>query len=397
MKIILYIAVAGAIGFVSFVSVVIVRFAGSSLFYGWLIVALAIVLMVFIFLHLFGIAASRTMKKLWLALPAVTVISCAINEGYRAYDGKFERLSEDSVHAYRYRPFAEDSQLATLDGESTLRFSAGETVEDSIYLFEYDPDLPRLDGATALYPVYAAFAQAVYPEKYYEVNGSEVMCSTTPSAWDALINRVADIIFVAAPSQQQLDAASAAGVQFRYTAIGREAFVFFVSPKNTVDGLTQEQLRHIYSGKITNWKEAGGNSDLIQPFQRNEGSGSQSAFVRFMGGATIIKPPTWRVPGDMGGMVREVADYQNHFKALGFSFRFFVNEMAGGRSVKLLKIDGVYPDISSIRDGSYPLASAFYAVTLEDNRKPHVLQFLDWMVSPQGQQLIKKTGYCPIR
>jgi phosphate transport system substrate-binding protein len=256
-----------------------------------------------------------------------------------------------------------------------------------------------LDGATALYPVYSAFAQAVYPKKKYAYysDDSEVACNNTIEAYKRLISREVDIIFVAPPSEAQLKAAEEAGVQFNYTPIGREAFVFFVNAHNPVDDLTTAQLQDIYTGTITNWQALGGRDESIRAFQRNEDSGSQTAFIHFMQGKTIMNPPKEDVIGGMGGIVSQTADYANYGNSIGFSFRFYVNEMTQNDQVKILKVNGVYPNMETINNGDYPMASQFFAVTLADNKKPEVTALLKWMVSEQGQYLVEKTGYCPIR
>jgi phosphate transport system substrate-binding protein len=112
-----------------------------------------------------------------------------------------------------YAPYAENTQATVLDTVATLKL---------------ETDLPLLDGATALYPLYSAFAQAVYPEKNYNLYNSEVTCSNTIGSYQKLIDKKVDIIFVAPPSKEQLGEAERAGVNFRYTPIGKEAFVFFV-------------------------------------------------------------------------------------------------------------------------------------------------------------------------
>ena len=78
------------------------------------------------------------------------------------------------------------------------------------------------------------------------------------------------------------------GVEFEYTPVGREGFVFLVNASNPVDSLTIEQVKGIYSGKITTWKEVGGNDEPIQAYQRNSNSGSQSMMVRFMGDTPLM-------------------------------------------------------------------------------------------------------------
>ena len=199
-----------------------------------------------------------------------------------------------------------------------------------------------------------------------------------------------------APSKEQQDYAKEEGASFRYTPIGREAFVFFVNSENPVESITIEQLKFIYSGKITNWREVGGKNWSIRPFQRNENSGSQSAFLRFMEGEQIMDPPEEGVIGDMGGIISQTANYANYKSAIGFSFRFYANEMVGDKGIKLLKIDGVYPDTEAIDNGTYPLSSSFYAISLESNNKPNVLKLLEWIQSDQGQYLVRETGYSPL-
>jgi len=320
------------------------------------------------------------MIKLRLIIILLIITSCSTYKGKNVDDMNVVRVREGGLILNEYTPFAKKSKVAVLDTLSTLRFEA---------------DIPLLDGATALYPVYAAFARAVYPKKKYSLYFSAVACNNTIWAYDRLINKKVDIIFVAPPSKKQLEAAEKAGVSFHYSPIGKEAFVFFVNANNPVENLTIEQLQAIYSGEITNWKEVGGNDEPIRPFQRNENSGSQTAFVHFMQEKSIVEPPTENVFIEMLGIVNQTADYANYGNAIGFSFRFYVNEMVKNNEVKILKINGVYPDMETIAQGSYPLASPFFAITLADNEKPNVKKFLDWIVSEQGQYLVKKTGYCP--
>ena len=83
--------------------------------------------------------------------------------------------------------------------------------------------------------------------------------------------------------------------------------------------------------------------------------------------------------------------------ALGYAFRFFVTTMAAEQKTKLLKIDGVAPAVETIRDGSYPYAVNFYAITTNKTaNKPHVQELIAWFLSPQGQKLVEDSGYAPL-
>jgi phosphate transport system substrate-binding protein len=382
LRIVLYVFIVVAVLFIGFLAIIIVSFAGSASFYVPLIVISGISLLTLILLHLFHHVKSKNMKIAWVTFLSLVMLSCAVHEGINAYDRSIPRVREGSVDLDTYAPYAQDTKAVLLGEPSTLKL---------------DTDLPLLDGATALYPLYSAFAQAVYPEKKYNLYGSEVVCRGTIRSYQSLIDREVDMIFVAPPSKEQSDIAEEAGVTFRYTPIGKEAFVFFVNARNPVENLTVEQLQAIYSGEITNWKVVGGNDESIRAFQRNKNSGSQTAFLRFMKGKTIMDPLKEDIVSGMGGIISQTADYANYRNAIGFSFRFYANEMVNNQDVRLLKINGVYPDSETIGNGEYPLSSEFFAITLADNDKPNVLKLLDWIVSEQGQYLVKKTGYAPIK
>jgi phosphate transport system substrate-binding protein len=339
-----------------------------------------VALLIYVYFNMFHIISSKTMKKIYLTLSLLMLASCAIHKVSSSYDRSILRVRQ-SVNLRLYAPFGAKTLAAELDTTSTLRI---------------DTDLPLLDGATALYPVYSAFTRAVYPKKKYALYDSEVACNNTISAYRRLINRAVDIIFVAPPSEEQLKMAEQAGVKFNYTPIGKESFVFFVNAHNPVESLTVAQLQDIYAGETNNWQALGGRDESIRAFQRNENSGSQTAFVHFMQGRTIMNPPKEDVVIEMGGIVSQTADYANYGNSIGFSFRFYVNEMTKNNGVKILKVNGVYPNIETISNGSYPMVSPFFAITLADNKKPKVAALLEWIVSEQGQSLVEKTGYCPM-
>ena len=291
----------------------------------------------------------------------------------------------DSFDARDYRPFREGSLVKTLDEPSTLKLT---------------DDLPRMDGATALFPVYAAFAQAVYPASIADLSAAEqyeiIDCGTTSVAYRDIVNGNADIIFVAGPSAEQEEYAKENGVELIYTPIGREALVFFVNPKNPLDSITLSQIRGIYSGQITKWDELGVKGlGTIRAFQRSIGSGSQTALEKLMGDTPLMDAPTETRMGSMFDIVEATADYKNFINAIGYSFRFYCTELVRDVEVKLLAVNGVAPTKENIENGTYPIASYFYAVTRSDADE-NTLALLAWIQGPQGQELIEKTGYTPV-
>lgn len=319
---------------------------------------------------------------------------CLLSLGYIAhgiYQDSLPTVDDRSLMLLDYQPFSRDNQLVTLDEPADFQLET--------------PWALRLDGVTALYPVYAAFAQAVFPESDdYVPFHSTVECNGTIDAYQRLINGEVDMIFAAAPSQAQLEAAEHAGMELHMTPIGSEAFVFFVNSKNPVTGLTVEQVRGIYTGAITNWSQVGGRRQSIRPFQRAENSGSQSALQRLMGDLPLIEPEEEDRVAGMGGIIREVASYRNYRNAIGFSFRYYATEMVRNGDIRLLALDGVEPTKETIRDSTYPISSYFYAVTAAPIGKPApeernetMAAFLNWILSPQGQTLVEETGYVGLR
>ena len=333
------------------------------------------------------------MKRLWLALLAIS-IGCGVYVGFGLYNDSIPTVEDRDGLIYEYEPFAEGSKAVYPDGESTLKFET--------------PSID-MDGATALYPVYSAFVQAVYPEgkydiydfKYNEDEGyGQVTCTGTIEAYQRLIEGKADIIFCAAPSKDQLALAEASGVQLHLTPIGREAFVFFVNSENPVEGLTIEEIQGIYTGEIRNWRELGGKNQRIRPYQRAENSGSQSALLRLMEGLPLMEPEKEDRIAGMGGIITQVAGYRNHKNAIGFSFRFYSTEMVENEQIRLLSLNGIEPTKETIRSGEYPISSNFFAVTASPIGEPapeehneDLRAFIDWILSEQGQEIIEKTGY----
>ena len=377
---VLYISIIFALGFVPLYISRVFPFLG-----GGLVLLLA--------LTVSELVPKKWMKRLWSLLLAGLVIG-GVYIGFGLYNDSIPTVEDRDGLIYEYEPFAADTKAVYLDEESTLKFE--------------NPTID-MDGATALYPIYSGFVQAVYPEgkydiydfKYNEEEGyGQVTCTGTIEAYQRLIAGKTDIIFCAAPSQDQLDLAENSGVQLHMTPIGREAFVFFVNSKNPVTGLTVEEIQGIYTGEITNWKELGGRWQKIRPYQRAENSGSQSALLRLMDGLELIEPEEEDRISGMGGIITEVASYRNHSNAIGFSFRFYATEMVENEQIRLLALNGVEPTRETIRDGSYPIASSFFAITTSPIGEPapeendeDLRAFIDWILSEQGQRIIEETGY----
>jgi phosphate transport system substrate-binding protein len=343
----------------------------------------SLLLVFYVSLIVFLIFWNKTKSRivyLILSVTGICVLTAIIVILYFNSINKIPTVSEES-YLYRYKLSTENNALAKPDGEPNLRLT---------------DNLPVLDGATALYPVYASFAKAVFPENEYAASRGLVLCTTTGGAYDNLLKGEADIIFCAAPSDSQRKQFDESGINLRLVPIGREAFVFFVNKNNSIDNLSIKNIQDIYSGKVKNWKELNGANQKIRAFQRPENSGSQTMLKKAMGNIPVMEPRRENVSSGMGDIINQVAVYRNFSNAIGYSFLFYSTEMVKNDEIKLLSLEGIYPSRETIQDGSYPFSDSFYAIYNDtDDKNRNIESFIEWMLSSQGQELISKTGYIP--
>ena len=319
----------------------------------------------------------KKLLKIWAVVAAVFVVAVGIDIGRELYDKSITVNTTPNIAVHEYLPFDENSKIVTLPKEASIKLTE---------------NLPVVDGAAAVFPVYSAFVNAVYPETT-ELWDGVLEYNNTVGGYAELGLKNTDIFFGAYPSEEHIAEAKSHGTEFVYTPIGYDAFVFFVHKDNPIDNLTTEQVQGIYSGEITNWSEVGGKDEKIAAYQRNEGSGSQSMLIRFMDGKEIMEAPTEMVDDLMVGIVERVSDYRSKPGSIGFSFRYYLEGIIKNPDIKLLSIDGVAPTVENIKNGTYPITGPLYAVTWEGNNNENVNKLLEWVLSDEGQYLIEKTGY----
>lgn len=325
---------------------------------------------------------SRIVRRIAYGVAILCVVTGALYKVWTWWTVDRFPVMEQKVNWREYRPFVEGNKLVKVEIPPE-------------YALNPDGGHPRLNGAYALYPIYAAMAQGMYPKHiaqdyhYVDTDGSDVI-------YEDLLKGDCDLIFALAPSKAQAEEAKQAGIEYELTPFCMDAFVFFVNAENPVDNLTTEQIKGIYSGKITDWKEVGApSSTKIVPFQRNEGSGSQTTLQKLMGDTPIMPPLKEDRLGGMGDIINDTANYRNYKAALGFSFRYYSTELLRNNQIKLLSIDGVAPTVENIRNGSYPLVATAYMVSVRP-RSSNVRRIVDFMLSPEGQKLVEETGYVPV-
>jgi phosphate transport system substrate-binding protein len=257
---------------------------------------------------------------------------------------------------------------------------------------------PKVDGSTVTIPLSEAICAALTGKTLAEVR-PYIQHNTTHPAYLNLIDKKADLIFVTSPSADELKYAKDKGVELEVVPVVSEAFVFLVNAKNPVDHLTMTQIQKIYTGEIKNWKEVGGDDLSIIAYQRPVNSGSQTGFLDLvMKGLKPMTPPLDQIPIGMGDLIDIVASFDHQAAGIGYSYYYFVMDMWGDQNIKLVKVDDVYPDKTTISAKKYPITTAYYAVFRKSEKSGgDVRNIVKWLLSDEGQLLAQDAGYVKIR
>ncbi|MBQ2860111.1 MAG: substrate-binding domain-containing protein [Peptococcaceae bacterium] len=180
-------------------------------------------------------------------------------------------------------------------------------------------EYPRMDGSTANLPMMAEIMSQVCGITLEEAE-ELTTCTKTSNAWSNIANGNVDILLVYEAAEDTKAYLKTVGTELEVTPVGRDALVFINNEQNPVDNLTQAQLIDIYTGKVTNWNEVGGEDLDIIPYQRVATSGSQSLFMKLlMKDVVPMDAPMELRPAEMGMLIDELVRYNNEGNALGYS------------------------------------------------------------------------------
>jgi len=169
------------------------------------------------------------------------------------------------------------------------------------------------------------------------------------------------------------------------TVIARDGLAVIVHPSNPVSDLSLVEVRNIFNGNIRNWGVLGGVNKLVTVVTREEGSGTRGAFQEMV----VKKDRIFRgaVVEDSNGTVREIVASDPN--SIGYISLGLVNER-----VKALRLDGVNPTRDEIDAKRYPLVRPFLFVT-DGPAAPEAKDFIEFVLSPQGQRLVTQEGLLP--
>jgi phosphate transport system substrate-binding protein len=253
---------------------------------------------------------------------------------------------------------------------------------------------PVVDGSTATIPLAIGLIQKVTGCTEAEAEES-IAFNTTDASYYALHDGTSELLLVYAPAQPTIDELAVFNTM-DIREIGLDALVFIVNEDNPIDSLTSDQIRDIYSGKITNWSEVGGDDLEIVAFQRPELSGSQTLMLNLMMQETVMMEPTIeRIASGMSDIIEDIASYNNSGNAIGYSVYYYAKNMYVQPGLKFIAVDGVLPSNETINSREYGLINPFYGI-IPFSPNPLAEAILDWLQTEEGQQLLVDCGYVPI-
>ena len=333
------------------------------------------------------------------AIAMATVTSCTQDEPPISDDPSIENPqdpSEGETNPSNDKPDKEevpDDVEKDPEGKDYTEIPLDPNASEEVrYLRE---NLPIMDGSTSLIPLEAGLRAKIFGISINEAT-TQVNHTTTYGSFERLLNKEVDMIFSTPLSEEQYNQAAQKGMDLVLVPIAAEAFVFVVNASNPVEVLTQQQIKDIYSGKITNWKDVGGEDVEIVAFQRNQTSGSQNYIREFMDETPLLEAPTEGLPSSMGGLMDAIVAYDNSRNAIGYSVYAYAADMYGlGDKMKFVKVDGVSPQKETMSDKSYPLTNYNFVIYDKNSVKESTLKMVDWICSDEGQQAIADAGYIP--
>ncbi|MBC3805184.1 phosphate ABC transporter substrate-binding protein PstS family protein [Acetobacterium fimetarium] len=162
-----------------------------------------------------------------------------------------------------------------------------------------------------------------------------------------------------------------------------DGIAMIVNPANTVTDLTKNQLAKIYTGEYTNWSEVGGVDAPIVVVSREDGSGTRTATEELVGFTEKLKGSATIKEGN-GNVQTTVAGNPN---AIGYVSLTFVN-----KSVKTIRVDGVAATVENVRSKTYALSRPFIVVYDKNKIDNATLSFLDFLMGPDGQDIVTEEG-----
>jgi len=234
-----------------------------------------------------------------------------------------------------------------------------------------------------------------WAEEYMKINKEvsiQVSGGGSGTGIAALINGTTDICQASRDMKpQEYNDAAGKGIKTYRVAVALDGVVVFLNESNPVTELTLDQLRGIYTGSITNWKEVGGPSHSIVLYGRENSSGTYAYFKEKALQNDDYAEATQTLPGT-AAVVNAVSKDKYGIGYGGIAYEKGVKPVAVKKNAD---IPGVVPTMQSITKGEYPISRELYWF-LNGAPTGEMKAFMNWVLSPEGQKIAEQTDYVPL-
>ena len=238
-----------------------------------------------------------------------------------------------------------------------------------------------ISGSTSVGPLAEKLA-----DKYVEINDIKIEVNQIGSS-AGITNATSGVSEIGMSSRDLKEEEKANGL--KETIVAYDGIVVVTHPSNKVKDLTMEQVKQIFTGEVTNWKELGGDDMEIVVVSREDGSGSRDAFqeiVDYSSGELVRSA----IIASGNGNIKTTVAMNKH--AVGFISFEYIDE-----SISTVDINGVEATAENVLQQTYSLSRPFLFVYKEEHLSTEGQQFIDYILSPKGQNIVSEAGVIPLK
>ncbi len=240
-------------------------------------------------------------------------------------------------------------------------------------------------GSTTVLPITQKAAEVFYDKHKI---GVSISGSGSGNGIKALLDQSTDIAMASrAMKDKELKSAKEKGIKVKEITVALDMIVPVVHPDNPVKNLSMDQLKGIYDGSISNWKKVGGKDEKIVVISRDTSSGTYGVWSKL-----VLKKADVRndalLQASNGAVASAIA---KNPKAIGYVGFGYLDD-----SLQAVNVNNIKATIQSGKSGKYPISRNLYLYVDEENLSADAQKFIDFLLSDEGQKIVKEIGFLPL-
>jgi phosphate transport system substrate-binding protein len=241
-------------------------------------------------------------------------------------------------------------------------------------------------GSTTVLPISQACAE-VFMDQNMDIDIS-VQGGGSGVGIASIIDGTCDIGNASRPiKEKEIATAEEKGVNVFANIVARDAIAVVFNPVNDIDGLTLEQIKAIYTGEFSNWSQVGGSDQEIVVISRDSASGTFEAFNELALNKERLRPDAL-LQASNAAVATSVANTPG---AIGYVGLGYVTA-----KIKAIEVNGIIPSKETVNSDTYPLARPLFMYT-DGEPTGAVKEFMDFVMSEEGQKLVEENGYISVK